>query len=233
MQMKRGQVTLFIIISLVIIILVIFVLIFQKNLFKTEINDQELNKIKSYLHDCFNSKLNQGVLEISKQSGYNALPKESTEILGEKAAYYLKNNNLLIPNIETIQNQIGSWLNQNSENCLEIPDYSLTHEFCKATVQIQEDTIYSNWQCPVTIKKNSASILLKEFNEETKAPISLVLGTSSKIIQEYKKNYPYLCLDCLDKIASENNVSLIIIPINANNQNSTWFLINSTKTIED
>lgn len=152
---KRGQVTLFVIIALVIVIAVLL-FVFLRGGFNTSINDSDLNKVRAYVVGCFRDKTKEGTLYISKQGGYNSLPENSINFLGEKTAYYLKNNLTLIPNINIVEEELSSWLDNSSRDCLRMPEYALTNDKCKSTVNMK-DLIEITFDCPITIKNGSSS----------------------------------------------------------------------------
>ncbi|MGB9707815.1 MAG: hypothetical protein ACPLXC_00600 [Candidatus Pacearchaeota archaeon] len=210
-QNKKAQVTLFIIIAIVVIALILLT-IFLTGGFKTVFTQAEIAQVKSYLDDCFKSKTQQGILFIARQGGYNTLPEASINFIDEKTAYYWKANQTLVPSISTVESELASWLDVNARDCLKMPGYALTVKTCKTQVEI-EDVTKAIFDCPVTIQKGMATTQFKDFNVEIEAPVTKLLGVSSQVVDEYKKQKGFLNLDSLENVSSENNVFIHAVPV--------------------
>lgn len=227
MRNKRGQVTIFIIIAIIIIAIIVLAIFLQRGLPGSKMSDSDISKVKGYLDSCFETKTKQGILFIAKQSGYNILPNASITFLDEKTAYYLKNDQLLIPNMASVEREMTDWLNDHASECLSMPNYQLSSEKCTGTAIITTDTVKAAFSCPVTVKKGASSSQIRDFNTQINVQIPKFLDASSKLIQEYRKVQDYVCIECIDKIASDNNVTIKIIPIAKETYEPShiWFLI--------
>ncbi|MEM2933167.1 MAG: hypothetical protein QW622_03110 [Candidatus Pacearchaeota archaeon] len=227
--MKKAQVTLFIVIAIVIIAAILLI-IFLTGGFKTQFSQAEISQVKGYIQDCLRLKTQEGILFIAKQGGYNVLPEASINFLEEKTAYYFKDNQTLVPSISTFEQELASWLDAHTSECLKMPGYALTATTCKSNVEIKEKTEVL-FDCPVTIQKGMTSIQLKEFSVEIEAPITKMLDVSSQVVEEYSleynRNKSYICMDCFKRIVEVNNVSLTIVPITKEifEPEHMWFLI--------
>jgi len=233
---KEGQVTLFIIVAIVIVAIIIS-LIFFKSIGKGNLSKTETNKINNYLSSCFKIKAEQGILLLGKQGGYFSFQDKNNAIdnitfLGEKTVYYWKNNKNLVPSLNTIQNQLDDYLNENIGDCFsssELFGYIFEGN-CTAKSNILTDKINMvniEFDCPVIVKKNDLTSRLKGFEINVNAPISKLVNVSNQIILEYSKNPGYICVTCFDDIASANNVTVNIIPITKEifEPEHVWFLI--------
>lgn len=233
---KKGQVTLFIIVAIVIVAIIIS-LIFVKNIGKGNLSKTEINKINNYLSSCFKIKSEQGLLLLGKQGGYFSFDKnnaiDNITFLGEKTVYYWKNNKDLVPSLNTIQNQLNDYLNENIGDCFSSSElFGYTFEGnCTAKSNIKSniltDKINIKFDCPVVVKKNDLTSRLKGFEINVNAPVSKLVNVSNQIILEYSKNPGYICVTCFDDIASANNVTVNIVPITKEifEPEHVWFLI--------
>ena len=224
---KRGQVTLFIIIAIIIVALVLLFILLQGGLPGQELSQSDLAKVKSYLDDCFKQKTQAGILAIAKQGGYNKLPEGSINFLDERTAYYLKNDQLLTPSVTTVSEELNSWLNDNVQQCLLLQGYEISSTSCKAAAKSEVDFVTASFACPVTVKKGLASSQISSFSAKVNMQVPKMLDVSSKIIAEYRKAPDYVCIECYDKIASDNNVTIKIVPITKEiyEPEHIWFLI--------
>lgn len=225
MIMKKAQVTLFIIIA-ILVIAIIFLILWQQGIFGGKMASSDISEVKSYLNDCFKLKAQEGILFIAKQGGYNTLPEAHIDFLEEKTAYYWKDNQTLVPSVQTVEQELVSYLDAHASECLKMPGYALTATTCNVGVEIK-NTTRATFICPVTIKKGSASAQLKDFNVEIDAPITKMIDVSAQIVAEYKKVPSYLCISCYDEIATTNNVTIKAVPITKDifEPEHIWFLI--------
>lgn len=227
MQDKRGQVTLFIIIAIVVVAIILLVVFLQGGLPGGKLSDSDVAKVQGYLTSCFEAKTKEGILAIAKQGGYNKLPEASITFLDEKTAYYWKNNQSLVPNVNTVSQELSSWLDEHADECLNMQGYELNATTCKANAQIQENLTAVDFNCPIKITKGLASSQLSSFNVKINAPITNLLDASAKIVDEYKKQPGNLCITCFDSIALANNVTIKAVPITKETYEPEhiWFLI--------
>lgn len=104
--------------------------------------------------------------------------------------------------------------------------YALTADECTSQTEIK-DKVKVLFDCPVKVQKGMASAQIKEFNIEIEAPITKMLDVSSQVVAEYAKKPGYLCVECIDTIALNSNVTITAVPITEEiyQNNHIWFLI--------
>ena len=232
---KRGQVTLFIIIAIAIVAAIILVILFQRGTIGGGLPSSDIAKVKTYFSDCFEIKTKEAILFIGKHGGYYDLNDvESISFLDEQTAYYWKGNQNFVPQIEIIQDELNSYLNDNIGGCfLSLTlDYEITFEDCIAYSNIQPiDNISSDieikFDCPMTIRKGGGSSRLKEIEIHVVAPIERLLVISNEVVSEYAKKLGYLSMINLDEIAINNDVIIKAVPITKeiSEPEHIWFLI--------
>jgi len=227
MQGKRGQVTLFIIIAIVVVAIILMVVFLRGGIMGGKLSDTDLVKVQGYITSCLEAKTKEGILAIGKQGGYNKLPEASINFLDEKTAYYWKNNQDLVPNANTVSQELVSWINDHTDECLKMQGYELVTTTCKANAQIQENLTIVDFNCPVKITKGLASSQLSSFNVKINAPITNLLDASAKVVDEYAKQPGNFCISCFDSIAQANNVTIKAVPITKEiyEPEHIWFLI--------
>lgn len=222
---KRGQVTLFIVIAIVAVAIILFAILLTGG-FKTQFTQAEITQVKGYIEDCLKLKTEDNILFIARQGGYNTLPQASINFLDEKAAYYWKDNQTLIPSTSTIADELVAYLDVHASECLKMPGYSLAATSCKSQVEIK-DKVKALFDCPVTVQKGMASTQLKDFTVEVDAPIAKFLDVSSQVVEEYVQKGDNVCISCYDEIAKANNVTITLVPIvkEVAEPEHIWFLI--------
>ncbi|MHA1867715.1 MAG: hypothetical protein ACTSXD_06580, partial [Candidatus Heimdallarchaeaceae archaeon] len=226
---KRGQLTLFIIIAIIIIAAVILVIFLQRGFPGADLSEGEIAEVKSYLSECFELKVKEGIIALGRQAGYNSLENvENINFLDEQTAYYWKDGQRLVPSINTVGDELTIWLNENTNSCFLSPTLA-GYEFegeCSASSEISEN-VNVVFDCPVTVRKGAASSRIESFDISVEAPVLKLLNVSAQVVNEYKKEPGYLCIECLDEIALANNVTLTAVPITKDifEPEHIWFLI--------
>lgn len=233
MKNKRGQVTIFIIIAIVIVAAVAAVIYIQQTQQGTS---AEIQAIKSYLDSCFNEKGKQTILEISKQGFYYDLPVASIGFLGEKTAYYLKDEQNLVPTTTTIEQELNKAMDKNMLPCLSLSqfreEYDITWSDCFSSSSVKDEGIEFSINCDITITKSITTSRLEEFKTSIACNAKKLINASNFIIEEYEKKPGYICLKCFDDIAEANGITIEIIPITAEvfEPEHVWFIIEDKDT---
>ena len=144
--MKKGQVTIYIIIGIVILAVIVAVFAFRSQLLASTFNRQqqnlnllpiEIRPVKENINSCVYETAKQGIILVGQQGGYYNIPKDelprsiinpfsnSLEILrGDEVAYwyYTTSNGIekiTIPSKEDIEKEIQYYINDNLQDCLE------------------------------------------------------------------------------------------------------------------
>ncbi len=226
---KRGQVTLFIIIAIIIVALIALVIFFQRGFLGAGLSEGEIATVKGYLGECFELKTKEGILYIGKQAGYYDLTGiESINFLEERTAYYWKDNQSLVPDITTVQDELSDYLNENVNECFfiqTVSEYNFEGQ-CTSAIEITEN-INVQFNCPVTVRKGGATSTLENFEININAPVAKLLDVSNQVVEEYSKEPGFIAIENIDEIALANNVTVKGVPITFDifEPEHMWFLI--------
>ena len=129
---KNGQVTLFIIISILIVSSVILFFMFKDNFFDKNIDPEFKPLYNSYI-DCIKGTTKEGIYLIGQQGGYIELPNfeqgsrfmpfsSQLDFLGQKIPYwfYVSGNNLIrkqIPSKKDMEIQLETFISDRLDFC--------------------------------------------------------------------------------------------------------------------
>ncbi|MBS3073373.1 hypothetical protein J4465_01065 [Candidatus Pacearchaeota archaeon] len=232
---KRGQVTIFIIIAILIIAIValIFFVAIPNGWFGLKLQEDNLTPINNYFSQCFLDKSKYAVTIVASQAGYSDLQKYSLAVFyDEKTAYYSIDNKTGIPPINLIETELAKEIDKQIDYCFTFPtalkDYQIVKINCSSKV-IVSDKIKITFDCPIQINKGAFSSKLPEkntYNFNIDYNIVKKLNMSRNLINEYNSNKPYVCLNCINSIAENNNVFISMLPIIDNQTiKESWFLI--------
>ncbi|KHO54840.1 MAG: hypothetical protein QT10_C0011G0021 [archaeon GW2011_AR19] len=98
MLTKRGQITIFIIISILIVAVVVLFFSLRGTLQKEKPVSPETAEIQNFVQGCLDESLESVVFKVGENGGYYFPPKVSTPVL--EVPYYIKDNNNLMPKKE-------------------------------------------------------------------------------------------------------------------------------------
>src|SRR3989344_3686160 len=102
-MLKRGQVTVFIIVGIILLALVATTyFLFSKTLPQEQALPLETDKITGLVEDCLVSTAEKGIISLGRQGGYFILPSEATTTLRDNVPYYKTGESILLPPAETL-----------------------------------------------------------------------------------------------------------------------------------
>ena len=232
---KRGQVTLFIILAILIIGIAIlfFTVAVPNNWFGINLGEASVANVKNYFSNCFTEKSKDALFIVASQAGYSDLQRLTIAVFyDEKTAYYYKDNKTLIPTINQIEEELAKEIDKQKDYCFVLPesfkDYNIDKTNCSSRVIIS-DKIRISFDCPLGISKGTSVSRLNEkdtFYFNIDYNILRQINASRAIINEYNSNKPYLCLNCINSIAENNNAYISMLPIIENDTiKESWFLM--------
>ncbi|MEM4245159.1 MAG: hypothetical protein QXR60_03070 [Candidatus Nanoarchaeia archaeon] len=176
--MKRGQLTLFMIIGIVLVVLIALVVVFREQITeKTETvitptlsMNKEARQVQQDMTTCIKELAETAVVVMSLQGGYIELenvPHTNTTskinyLLYSGTAYaYYKGKNT-VPTKEVMEKEIVNFIKDNSIICKKTyEDMEVTYGSIEPTVRIDKDSITINANTPVQIKKGEAQSEIK------------------------------------------------------------------------
>ena len=204
-MLKRGQLTIFIIIGVVMIGSLAFLAV-NKGFFN-KLNP-EADSVSNFVQDCIKQTGENGIFALGLQGGYYSPPNNSVEY--GIPYYYLDEENLM-PSKSEIEGEINSYVNNNLASCIndfsDFSDLTIDAGEMSAVSTIADNNVVFNVDYPVTIRKDESSSLVRDF----KVPVQIRLGTiynsAEKIIQE-KMSHEGICLSCMLDISLENDLKI-------------------------
>ncbi len=161
---KKGQLTLFVIASVVILLLIGGYLIFQDS-FTTKKYDPKVSILKDNLLDCFKGNY-EDALEISAyQGGY--IEKPDSEILEAQTIfipYYYYEGKDLFPTKEKMEKEIGKASQNLIDTCITYyPDssYDLSYKDFEVFAEIKEKEVLFITNMELIVKYDNRTVILE------------------------------------------------------------------------
>jgi hypothetical protein len=224
MSVKKGQITLFIIVGIVILLGISLFLYYRSLLFsRGEVVSEDLMPVKNYVEACLQKTAEDAVVKIGQQGGYTEFPEELNlnrayiELIPYsriRVPYWNYNGKDYIPSIESIQLQISDFIKKNIESCIDFSilskDYSITPSD-KQDVEtiIGQDSIDISLNYPMTIITDSGSKQNKisEFHANLEVSLKRLHELGKKIL-DAENLYTYFENITIDWISMNPDIPL-------------------------
>lgn len=208
--MKRGQVTIFIILAIILIILAsVFFLVNQS---KKQTTPTTIQPLQNFIQQCIDKTAKQAIVYTSERAGYYQIPENSLDNL---TPYYFYQDKNLMPSKEEIQNQISNYINNNLNSCLNnftnFQDFQIQKSEITTKTKIQKDKVSIEINFPLSISKDKQTYTLEKFDTQVTARLDTIYNAINTIIQEQVKNPEALNPHYVYQIATENNLNIKMI----------------------
>lgn len=200
--MKKGQVTIFIIIAVAVISIILLFFLYKSGVVPNISFGKEINS-DSFLQSCLEDKIKESVGILSLQGGsienpLNKTFKFSEEEKTREISYlcYTQNDNELCINqnsmlINSVENEIKNYISDEVENCfsdlkksLEKRNYDLSSDYKSFEVNLEERRINVELDAEMTITKNDETLTKKDFNVFVKSKIYNLLVIVKEIVNQ-------------------------------------------------
>ena len=229
--MKRGQITLFVIIAILLVSAVGIVIYTQRErvgLMTPQINT-EIRPINSFIENCIKSTGEDALIFTGQQGGYYNLPYNSID----SYVYYFHNNRSYFPQEEIVEQQISLYINEMlpfcTKNFIDFPDFYIEADSnaikTKTTILQNKVIFFTEW--PVSIKKGATTSILKEFSSQIDSRLNTIYAITANITDEQLKDPSSICLSCLTTLAIENDLYIDM----ENYDNAVLFTITDNNTL--
>ena len=216
--MKKGQVTLLVVLAVVIIAVVLIIYLLSNNsiantLTKNKISP-EVQPIHNQLENCIEQRSKETIQLIGLQGGHLFLPNDYLKTNTADITYGIKNNKNSLISINEIENQLNNYLSIIIPLCIEdnnFQDQEITRNNLIVNSEINQNEINIQVDYPLTIKKNEDTF---ELNNPYQISINFPLGKShniaNTIITNQLRNLDFVNLDLI----SNQEFKVDILPYN-------------------
>ena len=231
---KKGQVTIFIIISIFLVVAVILFFVLRDNDSKIKEIPQEISPFYTNLLLCLEQTSEEGIHYLAAHGGYYNVPVKSSIIyfLDEIPYYYLDNENI-IPRVSVIERELEKYVSENLENCLDLKGFkeqgfNISVEPYSILTNIIEGEISVKMKNTITVSKGEDSATLKNTEISFKNDFINLYEASFEVVNSYSQKPGFICLTCLDDIVINYDVDIKSLPVNdisVIENNIIWYFI--------
>ncbi len=192
MMIKRGQVSIFVIISLVIAGSAVVFFLFKDNVLTSDKiprgMEKEVGEVNQQIQNCLNKRAVDAIRIVGVQGGYIYLPENyvNTNISNVAYGYYLGKKTL--PTLAFIESEIATYARRNLFFCISQesnPSLNLNFGESSAKAKINKNSVVVSVKLPVSGKKeNSAFTMNREYKVEVPVALGDMYSVADEIIEK-------------------------------------------------
>ncbi|MEI6731700.1 MAG: hypothetical protein WCK90_03390 [archaeon] len=225
--MKKGQVSIFVIVAIVIVAVILGIYFLQGNL--SQQSDKNLSpeaqQVKGYVDECLKTTLTEGIITIGEQGGYNTLPEKSNTFFFFAKPYYFSGKQASVPGKDVLEKEITAYIQDNVDACLENFSYfdgkgmKISKGTNKAIVKINGLVVSAQLTSSVNIDAGGSASSVKDFSASV-SPVRFdtLLAASNDIASSETKDPRTMCLSCIKLTASTHGINVEILDTNDRNE---------------
>jgi hypothetical protein len=210
--MKRGQVTIFIILAVVIVLAIGIILFIQNRGADTgeELIAPEISHVHSFVENCIEDVGVESVFHIGRTGGYSQgaeLAMEDTNV-----AYYLYERENKMPTKGRIEKEISRDVEALLYFCTKEfydfhEEFNISYASPTVNTKIEDNWVVLNVDYPVELTKERKTYYFREF-KDIKIPVRLgvIYDKIADFMEEQVTHPESICLGCVYDLAEKNNL---------------------------
>jgi hypothetical protein len=212
--MKKGQVTVFIIIAVAIVVVIGGVVYFNAvskdgELDKTGLQAHPVNALVQF---CLDQTLKDGIEFIGLQGGYYDEPVLSKYYLFHNIPYYWNEGESGIPDMTIVQRELSEYIKDNLIFCVndfvvfENENYEVKSNDLKIdSLSILEGSVEVDVTYPIIVQSVEKTVEFKNFESSVQSELKMAYDLANQIIEEQKKTPNLVPLSFIMDLSSDNN----------------------------
>lgn len=223
---KRGQLTILIIVAMVIIISIVAIMFLMGRQSTTSLSDDyfegasvksRVDGIRDYVDDCMSSVTEEALIVVAFQGGYHKAPSLSFKYSPIFFSYYYYEGRIILPTLEKIESELGSYVNEEMISCLDEGSFSgfnLEYERPRTMVRVTKDNAYfeSDMQITITQEGHAMTLELGDYDQNYNSSLYEIYEVAKYITESHEEDSEYYCISCVTEMASERGLYVYIFP---------------------
>ncbi|MFH0798307.1 MAG: hypothetical protein V1906_02750 [Candidatus Woesearchaeota archaeon] len=240
--MKRGQITLFVILGIIIVTVIAVGIYFRQSILQQELGAEtaaeevlapEVQDFKDTVDECMDNMIIDNILLIGVQGGYIETPENSLHLQEEGLVipYYYDNSQNKAPKPEKVALELASTIDSNAESCIDAEAYprlQITPGQARSAVTMEDEGIAVTVDYPIRVASGTETISMSMPYEYTyEINLKKMLEAASKITNKKIEDKDNLDLEYL----LEFGYQIDIIPIDNNTE--VYMMADAESLVDD
>lgn len=213
-EVKRGQVTIFIIVAVLIVVAVSLYFVFRE---KIDLNgvDSEIEPVHDFVIDCVEETGENALRKIGEQGGHFFIFDEPT-LANLKVPYYIYNGENYVPSMDEIERELSFFINEEMSFCiLNFKDFrdefNISHELNGVVVDVLNEAVIFRLDYPIYLIKEDEGFEFNEFEVSVPVRLGVIYDVVLEIVSEQEAHLDSICLSCLHDLEMENELDIEMI----------------------
>jgi hypothetical protein len=223
--MKRGQVTIFIIIAIFIVVAVISLIFLVKTKSSSELDKEffsqanikpSLQNIQSFILDCLDETSKDALDVIGVQGGYYTKPEKAYDLQWVFIPYYYHRGEFLMPSKQKIESELNNYIDDQLGDCIangDFNDFRLDYSSSRTRSMIKPGEVLFEIDMPVQINKedNVVTLELGDYPVSRNSSLYEILEVAEYITNSHKRDPELYCISCVGEMAEERDLFVDIM----------------------
>jgi len=243
MGMKKGQVTIFIILAIVFVTIIGLILFINsgaekegrgRDYFEQQGIRPSLANIQDFIVECHEEISRTGLDYIGLRGGYYEVPDYYFDMGWVFIPYYYYEGLILMPEIKEIESEISNYVDDNINNCFEkinFKNFDLEYGDSETRTRIDKKKVVINTKLSVKVEHEGeiTDFRLSEYELSIESYLNEIYEVADFITESHKKNPELMCINCIIELAKERDIYVDFISIS---DDSTLVMLLENKTTE-
>ena len=202
-MMKRGQLTIFIIVGIILIASVSLFFILRGGI-SQDITIPETANVQDFVSNCIEEIGTDVIEQIGEGGGYYFSSDIATD--SGLAIYYSGEENY-VPSKESIEEEINSYVEENlffcTRNFVDFPELEISQSSIEVDSKINDEEIVLDVDYLIRVRKGESVDLLKNFKVNIYVRLGVIYNSILEIVQTSRED---ICLSCILEVSLENDL---------------------------
>lgn len=217
-MLKKGQVTLFILLGIVIVAAIGLGIYFRNQIFlsrgiiaqeESVAVSQEAQQVKDFVKECMQEAASNALVKVASWGGKPIVGEETFTIGGSSTNYWYHNGEARIPELEEIEESLEVISSQSLEECTQkFKDFHTVNIQGKPQMAVKilndEAQFYANW--PLEVQLGATTEKLDHYNAAVETRFGLLYQFAKKTTEDKAAAKGELCLTCLVEMTRPEGV---------------------------
>lgn len=239
--MKRGQVTVYMIVGLVILIIFGLIFYYRGIIFKSALEGKQVEitsvpeqfkDVQKQIEDCTDKFVLDSVYSLGLRGGYFDRDKlKIIDYLGVNITYLHYGKTNYMPSINVMERELTNYINENLVYVCRLTNENININFGKVNsiADIKSNSISVKIIWPIKLEKDTITSEINNINLNYPLRLGEIRNLVDVMVKQQIKDKPQLCLTCMARTASDNNLFVNTY----NEKDSIIFIITDLKEVKD
>ena len=202
---KRGQISVFIVVAIVIVAgLLIYFSLREGPAISVS---PEIAPVFNLVQGCLEKSSLDAVYHIGQYGGYYVVPERASKI---GMPFYYDGGRSYILSKEQLEFELAKFVENDlffcTKNFVSLPDYFVNAGEIKVEAEIVKGEVKFFIDYPLSIKKGEDVFTINSFEGNVESRLNTIYEISSLIVEDLVLEEGLVCINCISKIAEENEI---------------------------